>query len=156
MTHPLTRLNPSSLPNAAEMGYSQITTVEPGRMAFISGQVAWQPGGEPVPSALLEQAKLVARNARAALDAAHAGPKDVVMARIYVVDLTPERQDEILPPLLAMFEGEQPSITGIGVAALAAPDLQLEMELIVRLPDYAAAPAVQSSPPSSSSSRFGK
>ncbi|MEO0915283.1 MAG: RidA family protein [Pseudomonadota bacterium] len=112
------------------MGYSQITTVEPGRMAFISGQVAWQPGGEPVPSALLEQAKLVARNARAALDAVHAGPKDVVMARIYVVDLTPERQDEILPPLLAMFEGEQPSITGIGVAALAAPDLQLEMELL--------------------------
>jgi BREX system Lon protease-like protein BrxL N-terminal len=26
---------------------SQITTVAPGRLAFISGQVAWRPGGEP-------------------------------------------------------------------------------------------------------------
>ena len=40
-----------------------------------------------------------------------------------------------MPHLLAMFEGARPSITGIGVAALAGPDLQLEMELTVRLPD---------------------
>ncbi len=28
-----------------------------------------------------------------------------------------------------------PSLTGIGVAALALPDLQIELELTVRLPD---------------------
>lgn len=135
MPQSIARLNPPTLPNAAELGYSQITIVEPGRMAFISGQVAWRPNGEPAPDNLVDQAIIVAANAKSALDAIDATPHDVVMARIYVTDLTPERQEEAVPHLFAMFDGAQPSITGIGVAALAAPDLQLEMELIVRLPD---------------------
>lgn len=135
MTQSIIRLNPPSLPNAGEMGYSQISITEPGRMAYISGQVAWRPGGEPTPDNLVEQAKIVATNAKAALDAIDATPQDVVMARIYVLDLSPERMQEAMPHVLAMFDGAQPSITGIGVAALAAPGLQLEMELIVRLPD---------------------
>jgi hypothetical protein len=57
------------------------------------------------------------------------------MFRVYVVDLTPERLKEVLYPYLhALCDGAQRSITGIGVAALAAPDLQLEIEIIVRLP----------------------
>lgn len=135
MPQAIARLNPPSLPDAAALGYSQITTVEPGRLAFISGQVAWQPGGAPAPDSLAEQAKLVAKNAKAALAAVGAEPQDVAMARIYMVDLTNERMEEMMPHLLAAFDGAQPSLTGIGVAALAAPDLQLEMEMIVRLPD---------------------
>ncbi|HMP77155.1 MAG TPA: RidA family protein [Kiritimatiellia bacterium] len=129
------RMNPPTLPNAATAGYSQITVMEPGRLAFISGQVAWRRGGEPPPDSLAEQAKIVAANARAALEAIHATPRDIVMARIYMVDLTPERIEEMMPHLLAAFDGEQPSLTGVGVAALAAPNLQVEMELIVRVPD---------------------
>ncbi|WP_020592796.1 RidA family protein [Kiloniella laminariae] len=135
MTQSIVRLNPSSLPNAAEMGYSQISIIEPGRMAYISGQVAWQPEGVAVPATLAGQMGVVAKNAIAALDAINATPHDVVIARIYVVDLTPERLEEIMPSFLAVFEGAQPCVTGVGVAALAAPDLQVEMELTVRLPD---------------------
>ncbi len=132
---PITRLNPSTLPNAADMGYSQISIVEPGRMAYVSGQVAWRPGGEAVPQDLAEQMRIVALNAKAALDAVGASPNDVVMARVYVVNLTPERLEALMPPFLATFEGAQPCVTGIGVAALAAPDLQVELELVARLPD---------------------
>lgn len=32
-----------------------------------------------------------------------------------------------------LFDGARPSLTGIGVAALAGPDLQLKVEMIVRL-----------------------
>jgi enamine deaminase RidA (YjgF/YER057c/UK114 family) len=135
MTQPIVRLNPSSLPNAGEMGYSQITTIEPGRMAYVSGQVAWRANGEPVPENLAEQMEIVATNAKAALDAIGATPHDVVIARVYIVDLTPERLEELMPPFLATFDGAQPCVTGVGVASLAAPDLQVEMELIVRLPD---------------------
>lgn len=134
MTQSLTRLNPPSLPDASAIGYSQITTVEPGRLAFISGQVAWRPGGEPAPDSLVEQAKLVVSNAKAALDAISASSEDLVMVRVYLVDLTPERLEEVMPHLLALFDDVQPSLTGIGVAALAGPDLQLEVEMIVRLP----------------------
>lgn len=135
MTDSIVRLNPPTLPNAGEMGYSQISVVEPGRMAYISGQVAWRPNGEAVPESLVEQMGIVSVNAKAALDAVGATPQDVVIARVYVVNLTPERLEVIMPPFLATFEGAQPCVTGIGVEALAAPDLQVEMELVVRLPD---------------------
>ena len=135
MHKPIVRLNPSSLPNAGEMGYSQISVVEPGRMAYVSGQVAWRPDGQPVPEDLVEQMKIVSANARAALEAVGAAPHDVVAARVYMVDLTPERLEALMPAFLATFEGAQPCVTGVGVASLAAPDLQVEMELVVRLPD---------------------
>lgn len=131
----ITRLNPPTLPNAGEMGYSQISIVEPGRMAYISGQVAWRPDGQAVPNDLVEQMRIVARNAKAALDSVGATPHDVVIARVYMVNLTPERLEALMPPFLETFEGAQPCVTGVGVAALAAPDLQVEMELVVRLPD---------------------
>jgi len=135
MTQSLVRMNPPTLPDAGAMGYSQITVVEPGRLAFISGQVAWRAAGEPPPKNFTEQAELVVKNARAALAAAGALPKDIVMIRAYVVGLTPERLEQLWPHVHALFDGAQPSVTGIGVAALAAPDLQLEIEMIVRLPD---------------------
>ncbi|MEM1310002.1 MAG: RidA family protein [Cyanobacteria bacterium P01_H01_bin.153] len=135
MTDSIVRLNPSTLPNAGELGYSQISIVNPGRMAYISGQVAWRPSDEPVPESLAEQMSLVSVNAKAALDAVGATPHDVVIARIYVVNLTSERLDEVMPSFLATFAGAQPCVTGIGVSALAAPDLQVELELVVRLPD---------------------
>ena len=131
----IVRLNPPSLPNAGEMGYSQISIVEPGRMAYISGQVAWRPNGETVPENLAEQMKIVAQNSLAALNAVGATPQDVVIARVYLVNLTPERMEELMPEFIATFQGAQPCVTGVGVQALATPDLQVEMELVVRLPD---------------------
>ena len=135
MTQPIMRLNPPSLPDAGQAGYSQISIVEPGRMAYVSGQVAWRRDGGPVPDSLAAQMEIVASNARAALAAIGATPQDIVIARVYVVDLTPERLEAMMPAFLATFEGARPCVTGIGVAALAAPDLQVEMELVVRLAD---------------------
>lgn len=135
MKNSIIRLNPSTLPNAGEMGYSQISIVEPGRMAYISGQVAWRPNGEPAPDSLAEQMSIVSVNAKAALDAVGATPQDIVIARIYMVNLTSERLEEVMPPFLATFNGIQPCVTGVGVEALATPDLQVEMELVARLPD---------------------
>lgn len=135
MTHAITRLNPSTLADTGHVGYSQISIVKPGRMAYISGQVAWRPNGEAVPDSLSEQMILVSANAKAALAAIGATPHDIVIARIYVVNLTPERLEEVMPPFLATFAGAQPCVTGVGVQALAGPDLQVEMELVVRLPD---------------------
>lgn len=133
MAAAVTRLNPTSLPNSTQMGYSQITTVEPGRMAYISGQVATRAGGEPVPDDLMEQTKIVASNAQAALDALGASPEDIVIARIFMTNLNEESLNQAFPILLEMFDGEQPCITGVGVAALARPNLKIEMELTVRL-----------------------
>jgi enamine deaminase RidA (YjgF/YER057c/UK114 family) len=134
MTNFITRMNPSTLPDAGAAGYSQISIAEPGRLAFISGQVAWTPAGEAVPTTLSGQAEIVVRNVRATLEAIGATPHDIVIARCYLTNLTPERLEELWPHVHALFDGAQPSLTGIGVAALAGPELQLEIEMTVRLP----------------------
>lgn len=135
MPHPITRLNPETLPNSAAMGYAQISIVTPGRMAYVSGQVAWRANGEPVPSDLVEQTRIATANARAALDALGATPNDIVILRCYMTDLTPQTLEQVFPPILEFFNGATPCITGVGVAALASPELKIEIEMTVRLPD---------------------
>ena len=135
MPQTITRLNPSTLHDPSEMGYSQISIVEPGRMAYVSGQVASRQGDEALPEDLAAQSRLAAANARAALDALGATPADVAMLRCYVVGLTSETLEQVFPPVLEMLDGARPSVTGIGVEALAADTLKVELELIVRLPD---------------------
>ncbi|PYE85897.1 RidA family protein [Pseudoroseicyclus aestuarii] len=134
-TDPVRGLNPPTLPDAGAVGYSQITTVEPGRLAFVSGQVAWGSGGERPPEGLEAQTRQVVSNLRAALEAVGAAPKDIAMLRCYMTDLRPETQDMVMPCLAELLQGAQPSLTGIGVAALATPDLQIEIEMVLRLPD---------------------
>lgn len=135
MTESIVRLNPPSLPNSTAIGYSQISIVESGRVAYVSGQVATRPNGEAVPDDLVEQTRIVVANATAALVAIGASPRDIVIARIFVVGLGPEAMNKSFPLILSMFDGAQPCVTGIGVSALAAPNLKIEMELIVRVPD---------------------
>ena len=135
MAQNIVRMNPPSLPDAGAIGYSQISVVESGRLAYVSGQVAVRPDGSPPPADLAGQARIVADNARRALEALGATPQDIAIARCFVTDLTPDRLNEGFAPILDLFDGAQPSVTGVGVAALAAPDLQIELELTVRLPD---------------------
>lgn len=130
----ITRLNPTALPDAGAAGYSQITIIEPGRLAFISGQVAWRRDGGPTPDTLTKQTKLVVQHARVAPKAVNASPHDIVIVRVYMFDLTPETEPEIMPYLAELFEGAKPCLTGIGIAALAVPDLKIGVEMVVRLP----------------------
>lgn len=135
MTTPITRLNPATMPDTTKLGYSQISIVETGRMAYVSGQVAWHSDGRPVPEDVVEQTKLAAANAKAALDALGAKPHDIAIIRCFMTDLNPTSLERVFPPILALFDGAMPCITGVGVAALAGPDLKVELELTVRLPD---------------------
>jgi len=135
VTRSITRVNPPTMPNSAAMGYSQISIVEPGRMAYVSGQVAWRADGRPAPEDLVEQTRIAAANARAALDALGATPGDIAILRVFMTDLNSGTLEQVFPPILEFFDGAQPCITGVGVAALAAPDLKIELELTVRLPD---------------------
>lgn len=130
----ITRLNPPTMPNSVQMGYSQISIVEPGRMAYVSGQVAVPPDGGPVPAGLGEQVRLAAANARAALDALGATPADIVILRCFMTDLNAETLAEVFPAVVEFFDGAMPCLTGVGVAALAGADLKVELELTVRLP----------------------
>lgn len=129
------RMNPPALPNAAQLGYSQISVASAGRLAFVSGQVALTPALDAPPDTLVEQTGLAVENCMAALQSLGAAPRDIAMMRIYVVDLTPERMQELWPVVLEFLGGEMPSVTGIGVASLAAPAYQIEIEMTVSVPE---------------------
>lgn len=135
MTQTITRLNPETLPNAGAAGYSQISIVEPGRLAFVSGQVAWKRDGGSAPGTLAEQVAIVAENLSAALVALKATTHDIAQMRIYAVDLNPENMGIGMAAIGKFLNGAQPSLTGIGVSALAAPGLLIEVEMVVRVPD---------------------
>ncbi|WP_308124234.1 RidA family protein [Mycolicibacterium xanthum] len=135
MTHDIQRINPPQLFDSTPNGHSQGSVVESGsKLAFFSGQIAWSPQRTEAPHSLLEQTRMVTANLQVCLDSVGATRDDIAMARIYVVDLTPERLEEAFPALLEFFGDAYPSMTGIGVQALAGPELQIEIEMVVRVP----------------------
>jgi enamine deaminase RidA (YjgF/YER057c/UK114 family) len=134
VSQPIQRINPPQLFDSTANHHSQGSVVEAGKLAFFSGQVAWSPSCPTAPSSLAEQARMVTANLQVCLDSVGATRDDIAMARIYVVDLTPERLEEAFPALGEFFGSSLPSLTGIGVQALAGPDLQIEIEMVVRVP----------------------
>ncbi len=133
MSTALIRMNPETLPDTGKVGYSQITIANPGKLAFVSGQVAWDANGSAVPETLEAQTKQVVANLSEALRAIDANTGDIAQMRIYATDLNDETMGIAMTQIVDFLDGEQPSLTGIGVAALAGPDLKIEIEMVVQL-----------------------
>jgi enamine deaminase RidA (YjgF/YER057c/UK114 family) len=130
----VTRRNPPTMWDMASLGYSHISVAEPGRLAFLSGQIAMVPGGGAVPEDLAGQAKLATSSLVAALKDLDSTAQDIVMLRVYVVNATSEAFGQAVAPLHELFGDAMPSITTIGVQALYKPEIKVEIEMVVRLP----------------------
>ncbi len=131
----VSRRNPPTMWDMASLGYSHISVAEPGRLAFLSGQIAATPGGgEEVPQDLAGQAKLATASLAAALKELEATAQDIVLLRVYVVNATSEAFGQALGPLRELFRDAMPSITTIGVQALYKPEIKVEIEMVVRVP----------------------
>ncbi|WP_010184598.1 Rid family hydrolase [Sphingomonas sp. PAMC 26605] len=130
----VSRRNPPTMWDMASLGYSQISVAEPGRLAFLSGQIAAAPGLDAVPDDLAAQAEIATASLAAALEELAATAQDIVMLRVYVVNATTEAFGQALVPLRALFTDAKPSITTIGVQALYRPEIKVEIEMVVRLP----------------------
>ena len=130
---PVSRRNPPTMWDMASRGWSHISVVEPGRLAFLSGQVAAKPGHEDVPNDIAGQAKLATASLSAALHDLEATAQDIVMLRVYVVNATSEAFGQAITPLRELLGDAMPSITTIGVQALYKPEIKVEIEMVVRL-----------------------
>src|SRR4051812_18337072 len=76
---------------AAANGYTHVVTTGPGKLIYLSGQVALNPKGELVgKDDLPAQTEQVFQNMKAALAAAGATFSDVIKINWYVKDLKPE------------------------------------------------------------------
>ena len=130
----VSRRNPPTMWDMASRGWSHISVAEPGRLAFLSGQVAAMPGNEAVPNDIAGQAKLATASLAAALHDLEATAQDIVMLRVYVVNATSEAFGQAITPLRELLGDAMPSITTIGVQALYKPEIKVEIEMVVCLP----------------------
>jgi enamine deaminase RidA (YjgF/YER057c/UK114 family) len=126
----ITRVNPATLYNSVQYGFSHATLQENGRTLHLAGQVAFDPSGVLVGGTDLgAQTRQALANLRAVLAAVGAQPSDIVRLRTYVVNHTPDKLGIVLPALGEFFGGAvPPPNTFLGVAALALPDFLVEIE----------------------------
>ena len=116
------------------VGYTHVVEVSPGRLVYISGQVALDPAGELVgPGDIRAQARQVFENLRAALAAVGAGFDQVVKLNYYLVDATQlpvvrEVRDQYLSP------ERLPASTAVEVRRLFREDILIEVEAVAALP----------------------
>lgn len=99
-------------------GYARLVRI--GRLVVVSGTTA------PGPDAGSQAAGAVARIATA-LEGVGVGLADVVLTRMFVVDL-PRHAEEVGRAHAAAFGAAPPAATMVGVASLVAPGLLVEIE----------------------------
>ena len=133
----VTLIDPAGLPKVDI--YRQVSVATGSRMVFIAGQVARTAEGGKVGegdfAAQVEQCYL---NIGTALAEVGGTFDDVVKLTVYLVDWAPEKMPLFAEGVAraAAKLGVQPlaPLTGIGVAALAEPDLMVEVEATAVLP----------------------
>jgi enamine deaminase RidA (YjgF/YER057c/UK114 family) len=134
---PVELVNPETLPKVE--AYAQVGVATGSRTVYVSGQVARTADGAPVgKDDLAAQVEQAFSNLVAALTAVGADYSDVAKLTIYLVDLTPDKMGPFVEGAtrVAQRHGINPvrPTTLIGVAALAEPDLLVEIEAIAVLP----------------------
>ncbi len=130
-------LNPPGIPQPDL--YRQVAVASGTRLVFIAGQVARDAAGEAVGGGdLVAQTEQVFLNLATALASVGASFGDVAKLTAYVVDWSPEKMRLLGEGLergsqRAAIDLARP-ITLVGVAALAEPDLMIEVEATAVLP----------------------
>lgn len=123
--------NPDGLHDPTPFGYSHTALVPAGsELVIIAGQYASDPNGGVTSADFGEQVQQVFANLGTALAAHDLTPTDVVQLRTYVVGLDFEKLGAFGGAVQALWGENPPPNTMLGVAALAMPDMALEVEAI--------------------------
>lgn len=121
-------VNPPTLPNSVQYGYSQAAVVQPGtRLVFVAGQVGMDPAG---PNDFRAQVDRAFANLLVALEASGAGSQDVVKITLLIVDHAPDRLEYLGEKRRAFFGSAPPASTLIPVQRLYAEGVVFEIDAI--------------------------
>ncbi|GHD68431.1 RidA family protein [Jeongeupia chitinilytica] len=123
-----TVLNPDSVFNTRQYGFSQAAIVSGQRRMLLSGQVGVDASERTVGPGLREQTDAAFDNIERVLAAAGAGLEQVVMLRIYICEAAREEQDQIVAALRQRFPNDPPPSSWIIVSGLSLPEWLIEIE----------------------------
>ena len=122
-----TYLNPSGSPTPKS--YHHVVTTEPGRMIFLSGQVAFDSNRDIVgENDVVAQTHQAMQNLKAAVETGGGQIADIVQITTHVVDYDPKQLDDITGTIAEFFEPEcLPTNTLVGITSLSTQGLLIEI-----------------------------
>lgn len=123
-------VNPETLFNSTQYGFSQIVVSKPGKFVFISGQVGWDEKMNLVGEGDLEvQTQKAIDNLKIAIESVGGTLENIMMLRIYKVDYKKE-DGQIISSILKQNFGNQnpPASTWLSVKGLANEGFLIEIE----------------------------
>lgn len=134
---PRTNLDPDTVFDSRQYGFSQAVVTGGGRRVVLSGQVATDPDERTIGDDLATQLPIVFDNIERVLAAAGAALSDVVVLRIYLVEAVRDQQQAVTDELLRRFPDDPPATSWLVISGLSEPGWLVEIEAEAEVVDGA-------------------
>ncbi|BAN50755.1 RidA family protein [Metapseudomonas resinovorans] len=121
-------INPPSVFNTLQYGFSQAVVCEGGRLVHLSGQVGVDAQERLAGPDLASQTRAALENIGLLLAEVGGNLSDVIMLRIYLVDTAKHDQMPIVEALKTFFPHSPPASSWVVVSALSEPEWLIEIE----------------------------
>lgn len=123
-----TVINPKTVFNSLQYGFSQAVVIPSGQRVVLSGQVGVDAEGNTVGADIFTQITVAVNNIEAILAEIGTNLSDVVILRIYIVDSAKNDQQKITEALLKRFSVNPPATSWVIVSGLSEPEWLVELE----------------------------
>lgn len=127
-------VNPESVFNSLQYGFSQAVVTEGGRRVLLSGQVGVDSNEKTVAADLHSQTHASVDNIEKVLAEVDGDLTHVIMMRIYILESQKNNQDVISEVLLKRFPLNPPATSWVFVSGLSLPEWLIEIEAEAVLP----------------------
>ncbi len=126
-------INPTTVFNSLQYGFSQAMEVPEGRRIMLSGQVGVDAQERTVGPGVAEQTATALDNVEKVLAAVGGDLSHVIMLRLYIVESAREQQEPIAEALRQRFAHNPPPSSWIIVSGLSLPEwlIKIEAEAVV-------------------------
>ncbi|UCJ18576.1 RidA family protein [Pseudomonas sp. MM211] len=128
-------LNPDSVFDTLQYGFSQAVISQGGRRIHLSGQIGVDAQERLVGEDLASQTVAALHNVRKILEHAGGSMTDVLVLRIYIAAAARDEQACIVGALREFFPERPPATSWIVVTGLSEPEWLIEIEAEALLPD---------------------
>lgn len=121
-------INPTTVFNSLQYGFSQAMEVPEGRRIMLSGQVGVDAQERTVGPGITEQTATALDNVEKVLAAVGGDLSHVIMLRLYIVESARDQQEPIAEALRQRFAHNPPPSSWIIVSGLSLPEWLIEVE----------------------------
>ena len=121
-------INPTTVFNSLQYGFSQAMEVPQGRRIMLSGQVGVDAQERTVGPGIAEQTAMALDNVEKVLAEVGGDLSHVIMLRLYIVESARDQQEPIAEALRQRFAHNPPPSSWIMVSGLSLPDWLIEVE----------------------------